>query len=152
MAVGDFFSDINLIIPKLPEQEKIASFLSSADKKIENLKSQKKNLEKYKKGVMQKIFSGKIRFQDENGEKFAEWEEKRLGEVCKYYDGTHQTPKYVKSGIPFFSVEHLTSDNFTKTKFISESVFNKENKRVKLEKEDILMTRIGDIGTSKLIT
>ena len=49
-------------------------------------------------------------------------------------------------------VEHITADNFTQTKFISEEVFEKENKRVKLEKGDILMTRIGDIGTSKYIS
>jgi type I restriction enzyme, S subunit len=38
-------------------------------------------LDEYKKGVMQKIFSQELRFKDENGEDFAEWEEKTLGEV-----------------------------------------------------------------------
>lgn len=80
-----------------------------------------------------------------------DWEEKRLGEVARIYDGTHQTPKYVKQGVPFYSVEHVTANDFSKTKFISEEVFSKENKRVILEKNDILMTRIGDIGTSRLI-
>jgi type I restriction enzyme S subunit len=79
------------------------------------------------------------------------WEEKKLGEITKIYDGTHQTPKYVKKGIPFFSVESLTNNNFLKTKFISEDVFEKEQKRIKIENNDILMTRIGDIGTNKLI-
>ena len=51
----------------------------------------------------------------------------------------------------FYSVEHLTANNFTKTKYIEESVFLKENKRVILEKSDVLMTRIGDIGTIKYI-
>lgn len=80
-----------------------------------------------------------------------EWETRKLGNLCKVYDGTHQTPNYVESGIPFYSVEHVTSNNFDKTKYISEEVYNKEIKRVKLEKGDILMTRIGDIGTSKYI-
>jgi type I restriction enzyme S subunit len=79
------------------------------------------------------------------------WEEKALNSVAKVYDGTHATPTYVKSGVPFFSVEHLTRKNFTETKFISEEVFLKENKRVRLEQNDILMTRIGDIGTVKLL-
>jgi len=74
-----------------------------------------------------------------------------LGEVAEIYDGTHQTPTYVERGIPFYSVEHVTANNFENTKFISEEVFDKENLRVKLEKGDILMTRIGDIGTAKLI-
>ena len=88
-----------------------------------------------------------LRFKEFEGE----WEEKKLGQVAKIYDGTHQTPKYTEVGVPFYSVEHVTRNDFTNTKFISEGVFAKENKRVKLEQNDILMTRIGDIGTSKLI-
>ncbi|MFV5695430.1 restriction endonuclease subunit S [Flavobacterium sp. LB3P122] len=138
-------------IPTLPEQQKIASFLSAVDEKIQQLTRKKKMLEKYKKGVMQQLFSGKLRFKNENGNDYADWEEKKLGDVAKYYDGTHQTPNYVETGIPFYSVEHVTADQFTKSKYISKEVFEKENKRVKLEKGDILMTRIGDIGTSRLI-
>jgi type I restriction enzyme S subunit len=100
---------------------------------------------------MQQLFSGDLRFKDEDGKAYPDWEKKRIVDILKYYDGTHQTPKYVKEGIPFYSVEHLTKNQFSKTKFISKVVFEKENKRVKLEKGDILMTRIGDIGTSKLI-
>ncbi len=88
-----------------------------------------------------------LRFSEFKGE----WEKKRLGEVTKIYDGTHQTPDYVKVGIPFYSVEHVTANNFEETNYISIDVFEKENKRVKLERDDILMTRIGDIGTSRLI-
>ena len=61
------------------------------------------------------------------------------------------TPDYQDQGIPFYSVEHVTNNNFSETKYISREVFEKENKRVKLEKGDILMTRIGDIGTPKYI-
>jgi type I restriction enzyme S subunit len=133
--------------PSLPEQQKIADFLGSVDEYIRMLKKQKDGLEKYKKGMMQKIFSREIRFSGFSGE----WEERKLGEVGEIYDGTHQTPKYVKEGVPFYSVEHLTANNFSNTKYISEEVFEKENKRVKLEKGDILMTRIGNIGTARLI-
>ncbi|MEO7215791.1 restriction endonuclease subunit S [Mucilaginibacter sp.] len=80
-----------------------------------------------------------------------QWQVRKLGEICKIYDGTHQTPNYVQSGISFYSVENITSDNFKNTKYVSEAVYEKENKRVKIEKGDILMTRIGDIGTSKYV-
>lgn len=80
-----------------------------------------------------------------------EWKVKKLNEITKVYDGTHQTPNYVEEGIPFYSVEHVTSNNFNTKKFITKDVFDKENKRVKIEQEDILMTRIGDVGTVKYI-
>ena len=73
----------NLSLPSLPEQQKIAMFLSSIDEKIESLRTKKELLEKYKKWVMQGIFSRKIRFRDERGEEFGEWEERKLGEICE---------------------------------------------------------------------
>lgn len=69
---------IEIKYPRFGEQQKIASFLSAIDKWIESLKKQKEKLEKYKKGMMQKIFSQEIRFKDDNGKDFPEWEIKKL--------------------------------------------------------------------------
>lgn len=80
-----------------------------------------------------------------------EWEIKKLGDLAKIFDGTHQTPNYVKSGVPFYSVEQVTSNNFTDTKFIAEEVYDHEIKRIVIERGDIIMTRIGDIGTVKYV-
>jgi type I restriction enzyme, S subunit len=78
---------IKINMPPLPEQQKIASFLGSVDEWISNLRGQKESLEKYKKGMMQKIFSQRIRFKDEGGEDFLKWEEKKLCETCKIKKG-----------------------------------------------------------------
>lgn len=78
---SEFLKSVHFIPNTLEEQQKIASFLTTVDEWIENLRAQKATLEKYKKGMMQKIFSQKIRFKDDDGKEFPEWEEKRLGTV-----------------------------------------------------------------------
>ncbi len=77
----------DLLFPKnKDEQQKIASFLSSVDEKIENIRERKKALEEYKKWVMQKIFRQEIRFKGEDWEEFGEWEEVRLRELLKEFN------------------------------------------------------------------
>ncbi|HIA6770402.1 TPA: restriction endonuclease subunit S [Staphylococcus aureus] len=73
---------INRFVPTNKEQQKIGKFFSKLDRQIE-LEEQKLELfQQQKKGYMQKIFSQELRFKDESGNDYPDWEEKELGEVA----------------------------------------------------------------------
>lgn len=76
------------------------------------------------------------------------WEQCELGKLTDVYDGTHQTPNYTDSGVMFLSVENIK--NLQSEKFISEEDFEKDFP-IFPQKGDVLMTRIGDIGTANVV-
>ena len=78
-----------------------------------------------------------------------EWEQRKLGDIVGIYDGVHQTPNYQNSGVMFLSVENIAT--LKSSKFISEEDFKRDYK-VFPQENDILMTRIGDVGTTNVIT
>ncbi len=138
-------------VPCAEEQQKIVDFLSTVDKVIMASEEELVNLESQKKAVMKMVFSREVRFKTVEGTEFPEWEEVPLGTVARVYDGTHQTPEYVAEGIKFVSVENIT-DLYGSDKYISEEAFVKQYKNNAPQKGDVLMTRIGDIGTAALVS
>lgn len=78
---AEIIKSLFIPITELKEQQKIASFLTAVDEKIQALKKKKTVLEQYKKGIVQKLFSQELRFQDDEGNDFPKWEMKKLGEV-----------------------------------------------------------------------
>jgi type I restriction enzyme S subunit len=77
-----------------------------------------------------------------------QWQSLSLDKITDVYDGTHQTPTYIKNGVMFLSAENIRT--LTSQKFISEKDF-KEEFKVYPQKNDVLMTRIGDVGTANVV-
>ena len=109
-------NNLDLNIPSLPEQTKIATFLTAVDEKLTALKQKKTLLAKYKKGAMQKIFSQELRFKDDNGNDFADWEERKLGEICEIVMGQSPDSNSYNSdavGIPLIQGNADIQDRLT---------------------------------------
>ncbi|MHB2231911.1 restriction endonuclease subunit S [Escherichia coli] len=75
-----------------------------------------------------------------------EW--RTLGEIAVIYDGTHKTPKYTASGVPFVSVQNI-KNLYGTNKYISPEDF--KTYKNKPRKHDLFMTRIGDVGTCAIV-
>lgn len=140
---------IKIAIAKLDcEQAAIATALSDVDSLISALTKKIEKKKAIKQGLMQQLLTGKKRLPGFNDK----WKSMILGDVAEVKDGTHQTPKYVKSGgKPFYSVENVTADDFKNVKHISLEEHKALTNNYRIEKGDVLMTRIGSIGCCKYV-
>jgi type I restriction enzyme, S subunit len=93
-----------LVCSSLDEQEKIASFFEAIATRLTQLRRKYELLQTYKRGVMQKIFSQEVRFSRDNGKSFADWEERKLGEL------TYKAGNKNKDNIqyPIYSINNKT--------------------------------------------
>ena len=77
------------------------------------------------------------------------WEWVRLGEILSVIsDGTHKTPTYVENGIPFLSVQNISSGTFTFSpiKYVSPDEHKRLCARIRPSLGDVLVCRIGTLG------
>lgn len=141
-----FIEELLLSIPPLAEQQRIVSRLDAAFAHIDELKT---NAEK-QLGEARALFQKALDKALCNGH----WKKTTLNEICiQITDGTHRTPKYTTSGIPFLSVKNVTSGiiDMINTKFISKEEHNEFIKRCNPEYGDILYTKVGTTGVAKVI-
>ncbi|AWA61290.1 restriction endonuclease subunit S [Klebsiella pneumoniae] len=146
------FDELVVTIPDVTEQTKIADFLSSVDEKITLLKNQYDLLCQYKKGMMQKIFSQKVRFKDESGEEFPEWQIMKLGEVAQIKRGA--SPRPITDPIWFDSLSNIgwvrISDVTKSNKYLLKTEQYVSDKGVKksrlVNSEKIIMSICATIG------
>ena len=134
---------LQLILPNIQEQEKIANFLSNIDKKISLTEEKLELFREYKKGVMQKIFSQELRFKDSNGNDYPEWKEKRLGEICIFINGKGHE-QFVKENGKYIIVNSKFISSDGKIKKYTDKLL------VPLSKNNILMV-MSDVPNGKAI-
>ena len=150
IAPADFF-ETELTMPQdIEEQKKIGKYFEELERLITLHQRKCEETKKLKKYMLQKMFP-------QNGRTVPEirfagftdaWEQRKLGDLVGIYDGVHQTPDYQDSGIMFLSVENIAT--LKSEKYISEEAFERDY-NVYPEKGDILMTRIGDVGTTNVV-
>ena len=145
------YSQYQIMMPCKIEQDRISGYLRSLDNLITLHQRKHDNLVQLKKSMLSKMFpQGHNKIPNLRFNGFTDdWEQRKLNEIVGIYDGVHQTPKYQDSGIMFLSVENIST--LQSTKYISEEDFKRDYK-VYPQENDILMTRIGDVGTTNVVT
>ncbi|MBR8367153.1 restriction endonuclease subunit S [Burkholderia sp. AU19243] len=82
------------------------------------------------------------------------WQWAKLGSLSLHItDGTHHTPKYVPTGVPFISIKDINGRtiSFEDCKFISEEEHELINRRCNPERGDVLICRIGTLGRPTIV-
>ena len=140
-----------ITLPCVSEQQKIGDYFRNLDSIITLHQRKYDKLIQFKAAMLKKMFpqnganKPEIRFRG-----FSDgWEQRKLGDIVTVYDGVHQTPNYQTSGVMFLSVENIAT--LKSNKFISIEDFKRDYK-VYPQRNDILMTRIGDVGTTNVVT
>lgn len=141
-----------IYLPSLSEQTKIANFLTVVDEKITQITQKTDLLARYKKGVMQQLFSQQLRFKDDNGQDFPDWGEKSLGDVYNITSSKRVFQhEWTKSGVPFYrarEVVKLSEKGFVENElFISNQMYSEYKSKYGVpKKDDLLVTGVGTIG------
>ena len=152
---GGIVKGINIPIPPLLEQQKIAKILSTWDKAISTTERLIENSTQQKKALMQQLLTGKRRLLDESGKRFeGEWEEKTLidagmtvtdGDRGKEYPNSSEF--YDKGDYLFLSAKNVTKKGFLfeETQFISKEKYEKLGKGI-INRGDVVLTTRGTVG------
>ena len=137
LVANDFLNE-SVLAPSVAEQKKIGEYFDRLDNLITLHQREAEYLYRFVFWMARTVIYRNT----------LTWEHRKLGEVVGVYDGVHQTPDYKDSGIMFLSVENITT--LESGKYISEEAFQRDYK-VYPQKGDVLMTRIGDVGTPNVV-
>jgi len=157
------FSQINLLTPPLPEQQKIAAILSSVDGVIEKTRAQIDKLKDLKTGMMQELLTkgiGHTEFKDSPvGRIPKSWEITNLDSIV-IPKGLQTGPfgsqlhahEYVERGVPVVMPKDMKMNRIDPTSiaYIPEARAEQLDKH-RVREGDLLFARRGDIGRFALV-
>lgn len=144
----EVFFSLNTFLPILDEQEKIVDFLDIVCRKINNQQAIVESLEKEKKALMKKIFSQELRFKDDDGKEFPDWEEKKLGEIATFCGGgtpSKDVESFWQGDIPWISSADVSDDimEITVNKFITKDAVKKSATKLLPRQTILIVSRVG---------
>ncbi|RLJ86622.1 restriction endonuclease subunit S [Planococcus citreus] len=143
-------------IPSIEEQEKISSFLKLLNRKTNKQQEKIEELEEFKKGMMQKIFSQELRFKDEDGGEFPEWKRFKLGDIAIIkgrlgWKGLKQE-EYVENGAYLVAGKHINKGIIQWDKCDQITDFRyKESIEIALEENDVIFSKDGSLGNPAIV-
>lgn len=145
------YSGFSFLLPGIDEQQKIGSFLSVVDSKIEGLEQELGLLKRYKQGIMQRLFNQTLRFKDNHGSPFPAWQDVSIKEIGEVITGS--TPSKTNDGFWEGSFPWATAQDF-KSKYISTTIQTlseqgKKKSRI-IPKNSVLITCIASIGLNAI--
>lgn len=141
-------------VPLFEEQEKISKFMIAINNMIKEQESSISILETYNKGLISQIFKQEIRFKDDNGNEFSDWNFLPITEIATTYIGlvTTMTEHYTSNGVPLIRNSDIKQNKFVfKEPIYLDNEFARQNKTRQHKIGDIITVHTGDVGTSAII-
>ena len=151
---ADALMNMSINLPKMQEQELIAKIFKTIDHAITLHEEKKRQLERFKSALLQKMFADKSGYPVVRFKGFSvEWVQRKLGKITDVRDGTHSSPHYVNNGYPLLTSKNVNNGriNYDGVNYISKYDYTQINKRSKVDVNDILMGMIGTIGNLAII-
>ena len=144
-------------LPTLAEQQRIVnrieSMFAKLDQAQEKAQSVLDSFETRKAAILHKAFTGQLKIDNEELS-IADWEEKKLGEVCEsIFDGDHMPPPKAESGIPFLVISNVNTGflSFDNTRYVPNDYYDSLSETRKPKTGDVLYTIVGSYGIPVLV-
>ncbi len=156
---------LDVVLPPLPEQKKIAAILTSVDDVIEKIQAQIDKLKDLKTGMIQELLTLGVGVDGKPHTEFKDspvgripksWEVVNVGSLVDVIDPQpdHRTPPEVENGIPYVGLGDIDKSgviNFSGARKVSQAAFDKQCKSFDLHKGAFVFGKIGTIGNPSIL-